>query len=144
MNPLLIAYDGSASADAALEFAGRLFGGRDAVVVTVFEPLLAPDGEAPEAAAGRVCERGAARATELGVKAVPRPVSEPGAVWAAIDRVAEEIRAALIVTGSRGLDGSRALVTGSVADYLLHHATTPVLVVPDLDLATARKDHRMS
>src|SRR2546423_3320416 len=38
---LLIAYDGSADANTALEYAAKTFAGREAVVLTVWEPLMA-------------------------------------------------------------------------------------------------------
>ncbi|XP_063435110.1 universal stress protein YxiE-like [Mytilus trossulus] len=41
---------------------------------------------------------------------------------------AEECKASLIVLGSRGLGAVRRTILGSVSDYILHHATVPVLV----------------
>ena len=46
-----------------------------------------------------------------------------------IVRVAEEIRAGLIVMGSRGLGGVRRALMGSVSDSVVRHAHCPVLVV---------------
>ena len=46
-----------------------------------------------------------------------------------IVRVAEEIGAGLIVTGSRGLGGVRRALMGSVSDSVVRHAHCPVLVV---------------
>ena len=46
-----------------------------------------------------------------------------------IVNLAEEIRAGLIVLGSRGLDGIRRALMGSVSDSVVRHAHRPVLVV---------------
>jgi nucleotide-binding universal stress UspA family protein len=46
-----------------------------------------------------------------------------------IVRVAEEIGAGLIVTGSRGLGGVKRALMGSVSDSVVRHAHCPVLVV---------------
>ena len=36
----------------------------------------------------------------------------------------------LIVTGSRGLGTARRTILGSVSDYVVHHTSCPVCVVP--------------
>ena len=46
-----------------------------------------------------------------------------------IVRLAEEIRAGLIVIGSRGRGGVRRALMGSVSDSVVRHAHCPVLVV---------------
>lgn len=46
-----------------------------------------------------------------------------------IVKVAEEIRAGLIVMGSRGLGGVRRTLMGSVSDAVVRHAHCPVLIV---------------
>lgn len=43
--------------------------------------------------------------------------------------LAEEVRAGLIVMGSRGLGGMRRALMGSVSDSVVRHAHCPVLVV---------------
>src|SRR5262249_12494358 len=47
----------------------------------------------------------------------------------AIIEVAQDIEADLIVLGSHGLSGWKALLLGSVSDGVLHHAPCPVLIV---------------
>jgi len=45
-----------------------------------------------------------------------------------IVKAAQEVDAALIVVGTRGLGKIRRTFMGSVSDYVLHHAHVPVLV----------------
>ncbi len=47
----------------------------------------------------------------------------------AIVKLGEELEAGLIVTGSRGLDGVRRALMGSVSESVVRHAHCPVLVV---------------
>ena len=56
---------------------------------------------------------------------------DEGAITVAeqIVNLAEEIRAGLIVVGSRGLGGMRRTLMGSVSDSVVRHAHCPVLVV---------------
>jgi len=56
---------------------------------------------------------------------------DEGAITVAeqIVNLAEEIRAGLIVVGSRGLSGMRRALMGSVSDSVVRHAHCPVLVV---------------
>lgn len=145
--PVLIGYDGSTDARTAVEYAGTLLEGREAVVLTVWEPLLlhvesagvlagfvpptAMDIDADsEAAARQLAEEGAVLAGLAGIIATPRWEQEAPTVWATIDGVARELDASLVVTGSRGLSRVKALVLGSVSDHLLHRAHRPILVVP--------------
>lgn len=146
--PILIAFDGSADARAAVEYAGRLLGGRDAVVLSVWEPLLlqanavtlsgmvvdadavARSDAAMEEATKTLATEGAELARKAGLRAEPRWQSGTGQVGDTIVDVAGGVGAALIVTGSRGLGGIRSLLLGSVSERVLRHARRPVLVVP--------------
>ncbi|MEY9927427.1 nucleotide-binding universal stress UspA family protein [Catenulispora sp. GP43] len=154
---LLIAYDGSADAKTALEYTARTFPGRQAVLLTVWEPLMSQLGVAEafvgavatedeekvvEQSAEQVAKDGAALATEAGLKATARWESEGAqSVWQTIERVADELDADLIVTGSRGLTGLHSLLVGSVSAKVLRHAKRPVLVVPSADLAKGRGEN---
>jgi nucleotide-binding universal stress UspA family protein len=144
---ILIAYDGSDNADAAIVAAAKLLANedRDAVIVTVWEPLTAElaiaasfgpvvtDGpeldEESKRDAQAVAEHGAKLAAEQGFNA--RPVwsaDETRIAQTIVDR-ADEVDAALIVLGARGLTGVRAWL-GSVSQHVLQHAHRPVLVIP--------------
>ena len=46
----------------------------------------------------------------------------------AICRTAEEVNAVMIIMGTRGLGKVKRTLLGSVSDYLIHHATCPVVV----------------
>ncbi|TDE57406.1 universal stress protein [Nonomuraea mesophila] len=154
---ILIAYDGSDDADAAIAFAAEMFRGADAVVLTVWERLVMTsarasvglmmtmdqsgiEDEAIAKAMRELADRGADRARQGGLNAVPRCDVDSVAVWSTIVDVANEIDAKLIVTGTRGLGGVRSLLLGSTSDRVLHHAGRPVLVVPAPAAAAEGKD----
>ncbi|TDB79467.1 universal stress protein [Actinomadura sp. KC216] len=147
---ILIAYDGSGDARAAIEYAARQVRPEPAVVLTVWEPLLMQVAWAPLAAATpvitdpesgeqweeerqaeRLAQQGADLALSGGLADVTtRTERGGGPVWATIVDVADELDASLVVTGSRGLGGARSMILGSVSTRVLHHAGRPVLVVP--------------
>jgi nucleotide-binding universal stress UspA family protein len=142
--PILICYDGSADSDRAIDAAAALLGRRHAVVVDVGPVLSGAEsvaitispvvpGHAFEdlnmAGALEKARAGALRAREAGFKAEPRAVLvEP--IWQGVVDVADEIDAAVIVIGSRGLKGIREQFKGSVSHDLAEHAGRPVLIVP--------------
>jgi nucleotide-binding universal stress UspA family protein len=140
--PILICYDGSADSDRAIEAAAVLLGPRRAVVVDIGPTLTAAESVAAVSAVvpGNAFEdlnmdnalekarAGAGRAREAGFKAEPRALMEP--VWESIVDVGDEIDAAVIVLGSRGLKGIREQFEGSVSHEVAEHASRPVLIVP--------------
>ena len=148
--PVLLCYDGSEGAAAAIASAGRILGPRKAVVLTVWEPvavwqpydpatgLTAPlsklasralglDEIARDLAEERVT-MGSDLAREAGFEAQGRTAG--GKPWRAICDVADEIDAEPIVVGARGLSRVQSALLGSVSAAVVQHARRPVLVVP--------------
>jgi nucleotide-binding universal stress UspA family protein len=151
--PILIAYDGSDTARQAVREAAKLFGSRQVLVVTVWEPGLAyeavPTAGAEmspvpvdiEAArevdeeihqrASRTAQEGAELAQSLGLRPKGLAVAEEVHVAEAIVGLARKREVAAIVVGSRGLKGLRARLEGSTSNAVLRHASCPVIVVHD-------------
>lgn len=141
--PVLFAYDGSEHAKAAIAAAAaELRTGRPAVVLTVWEPLealafygapmaaMAPDvDDSIIAEAEKAAAEGAALAREGGFEAEARIV-RGAPTWRQIVDGADDVDAGVIVLGTHGRSGVTALVMGSVATAVAHHATRPVLIVP--------------
>ncbi|MBN9622348.1 MAG: universal stress protein [Actinobacteria bacterium] len=143
--PILIAYDGSDFAKAAVREAADLFRGiRKAVVVTVFEPFasipffgaagLPVEQKTAEellhalrAGAERTAAEGCELARDGGLDAEPA-VLEGTPVWEGIVNAAEEHDADLLVIGSRGLSGIKHVVLGSVAAAVAQHSRRSVLI----------------
>ena len=150
MTRLLVAYDGSATAQAAIETAAALFPGAEAVIATVEPPapsveaaamahIAVPDSmirdgiahmraEHDRHATERV-ERGEALAAAAGLRAVPKVV-EGHTPWRALRGLADALDVDLIVCGTRGEGAIDRVLLGSTATSLLHHADRPLLVVP--------------
>jgi nucleotide-binding universal stress UspA family protein len=140
---ILICYDGSDGADHAIDRAAALLGPRRAVVLDVGPVVTAAESYAfalpvtPAAAfeelnAADALERaraGAERARRAGFEVEARS-GTAAPTWAGIVDVANDIDAAVIVMGSRGLTGARELFEGSVSHAVAEHAGRPVLIVP--------------
>jgi nucleotide-binding universal stress UspA family protein len=140
-SPVLICYDGSDGARRAVDSAAELLGGRATVVLSVAAPVTAGQAldslttieEAPEEANQKAAvlraEEGADYARRAGLAAEPRgEIAAP--TWRGIVDVAAEVDAAVIVIGSRGLQGVREIVEGSLSHQVAEHAGRPVLIVP--------------
>jgi len=141
--PILICYDGSTDSDRAIDAAAALLGPRRAVVVDIGSTLTPAESVAAlssvvpgtafedlnTAGAMEKARAGARRAHDAGFIAEPRAeLEEP--FWEGIVDVADEIDAAVIVIGSRGLKGIREQFEGSVSHEVAEHAGRPVLIVP--------------
>ncbi len=139
--PVLIAYDGSEYAKAAIEEAGRqLRPERKAVVLSVWQPLEsipfwgAPMSRVPAELvtdvhdeAEKLAAEGAVLAKQAGFDAEPVAV-EGSPVWKRIVQAAEDRGAGIIVTGTHGRSGAAYVALGSVATAIAHHAKLPVLI----------------
>lgn len=145
---MIIAYDGTDNARRAVHYAGRFLASTRAVVLTVWSP--AQRGHAPAALdldgppdpaesddvdmayadAQRVNTEGVSLARDAGLRAEPLCAALTGTVWGTIIGAADDLDAALIVTGTRGTTGLRSLLQSSVADNVLRRGGRPVLIVP--------------
>jgi nucleotide-binding universal stress UspA family protein len=152
--PVLIGYDGSEVARAAVRHAAELFAGRPTVLATVWEPGLAsvsaglsdtfgagnlpPDLETVEAIdraqrehASTVAGDGAEFARSLGLVVDPQAVPDEGDVAETLLGIARERGAAVVVVGSHGISGLRPRLLGSVSRRVVEHCDRPVLVIRD-------------
>jgi nucleotide-binding universal stress UspA family protein len=157
---LLICYDGSPDAQAAIDRTGELMPAAEAVVLVIWETVLETmlrdgalglgmgmvgaysdadtDAKIKQTALD-VAADGVQRATAAGLVAQPRIVNRKDDIAAAILAVAGDIDADVIALGTRGLGAVKSLMLGSVAHAVLHHADRPVLVIPSSALAERRR-----
>jgi nucleotide-binding universal stress UspA family protein len=140
--PVLICYDGSESAVRSIQTAAELLAGRPAVVVDIGPVMTEAESYAAIAPGVDVsllqklnlqgalerAEEGAKLACRVGFDAVPRAdLSTP--TWEGILYLADEIDAAVIVVGSRGLNAVRELFEGSVSREVAKHSKRPLLII---------------
>jgi nucleotide-binding universal stress UspA family protein len=143
---VVIAYDGSPAADRAIEVAGTLLPGREALVVHVYESQYRDSRAVRALAHGEVADivkaldqaltdeaaettqRGVDRARAAGLDARGETIEASSGVWRTLVGLVRERGAALVVTGSRGIGGARSVLLGSVSSGLVHNAEVPVLV----------------
>lgn len=156
---ILIAYDGSADATAAIADAGKVLAGHPAVVLTVWEPLSElmartpagfglmagmsnPDDvdDATRRAAERVAEEGAELARRAGLDASARARPANGTVADSILEQADRANATAIVMGSRGRTGLRSRLLGSVSQSVVQRADRAVFVAPSPSVAEVRRE----
>jgi nucleotide-binding universal stress UspA family protein len=132
--PIVVGYDGTDGAQAALAEALRLAGALDAELILAFASHLNPGGGEVADAAQAVHERGQAvledalaKARAAGVNARAEIVH--GRPYEALASLAEGEGAQLIAVGSYGERPLRALIVGSTPPRLMHVTHVPVLVV---------------
>lgn len=149
---LLIGFDGSVAAAAAVRAAGALFPGARASVVTIRRSATAltesaalariavPDDviaggiatleRAADDEARAISSEGHRIASAAGLLAEPVVAGATGPPWRALGDLAAEHDAAVVVCGSRGAGPFSRATLGSTSSALLHHLERPVLVVP--------------
>lgn len=154
---ILICYDGSADARAAVEQTAHLFPGQRATVLTVWQPFTdvvartttglvlvpaIPDPEQIDQASRQGAEQTAAEGAELaaslGLSAQAYQCSQTTTTAQAILAQAEQLKADAIVMGSRGLAGVKSLLLGSVSHEVIQRADRTVVVVPSPEVAKSR------
>lgn len=163
---ILISYDGSADADAAIDHLAALMPGAEATVVTVWQPFIdsmAHNGAAMGVGFGmtsgyglsdsdsidatirdkatQTALEGAERAVAAGLVATGRAVSREADIAGTVLAVAAEIDADLIVLGTRGRGSVKAWLLGSVSHGVVQQADRAVLVVPSPELSERRHGH---
>jgi nucleotide-binding universal stress UspA family protein len=148
---VLVAYDGSASAQAALQATAELLPSAEAVVLAVYEApvrlehLLAAHGPTPSPLERDVADvrrlmqdeamatarEGAGLAAEAGLAAKAETAATTGSAWPVMLAEATQRESAALACGTRGRGGLSRAWLGSTSSALLHHATLPILVVPE-------------
>ncbi|MFW0783106.1 universal stress protein [Gordonia sp. CPCC 206044] len=149
---LMIAYDGSPNADRAIRYAGKFLQAGTTYVVTAWEPggmsptrLSALSGgmqpfidtrlesgvdQALRDEATVINKGGVELATSVGLHAKGSLVEVESTVWGALVAAADTLKVDLLVTGTRGESGLKALLHSSVAEHVLKHCNRPVFIVP--------------
>jgi nucleotide-binding universal stress UspA family protein len=144
--PVLFCYDGSDGSRTALAAAVEVIKAADAVVLVVWMPAAVQlaragsfvvavpnEGEIDEqeaATAQQIAEEGAAGARRRGYSAIARIAQANESVAKAIDEIAEEIDAGLVVCGQRGRGLLGSALLGSVSHALAVHTRRPLLIAP--------------
>lgn len=158
---ILLCYDGSADAQAAIDLAARAMPGAEATILTIWETLVDAmarsnamgagwglamgyddDGTVDQANAQAARDRaheGAERARKAGLHAQPRIATRHGGIANTILLEAVELDVDLIVVGTRGRGDVKSFLLGSVSHHLVQHADRAVAVVPSGELAQQRR-----
>lgn len=154
---ILICYDGSEDARAAIEHAAELAPQQAAVVLAVWQPFFHwaarasfglgglptfPDSleidQASRARAEDVAAEGTELAQQAGLRARSAICAQHTTIAQAILAQAEEIDADAIVMGSRGRSEVKSILLGSVSHDVVQHADRAVVVVPSARVAASR------
>jgi nucleotide-binding universal stress UspA family protein len=149
---ILLGFDGSEDAAGAIAGAGALLGPRRAVVLSAWEPVALWEPYDPASVLSAPLAKLASKelglddlTNDLALEKVSRGVALAGSAgftaegrvargkaWRAICDVADEIDAAVIVVGARGLSRVESVLLGSVSSAVIAHAHRPVLIIPSI------------
>lgn len=146
---ILLCYDGSEHARAAVDRAAQLFPNARVTVLCVWQPFIElmaasgfgagyipPRGEvddidtAMRMQAVETARDGADRATRAGMTAEPRVEVRGMSLAETILETADVVDADAIVVGNRGLGAVKSALLGSVSHAVVQHSRRPVVVVP--------------
>lgn len=150
---VMIAFDGGANSERAISYAGHFLKASVAHVVTAWQPgtlnparlsslsagiqpfvdttpLEMDVDDAVRDEAARVNALGVEMARRAGLEAHGTLVEVESTVWGALVSAADTLDVDLLVTGTRGDLGLKALLRSSVAGRVLKHCHRPVFVVP--------------
>lgn len=156
-NTILIAFDGSPDAIRAIKYAAKFLGSPQdpphVILATVWESSMhqaarisamsgvfaatmaqgenythVEDVLRTEALATN--NQGVRLAASLGLTAEGHLVELGSTVWQAVVETADKHNVDIIVTGTRGETGLKALIHSSVSEHVLKRSNRPVLVVP--------------
>lgn len=154
---VMVGYDGSVAAGAAIEVAAALVPAAQAWITYVWSPAFGNDAmrhrlwhgtsriddfvaaveREGAIEADRLARTGVTLARAAGWRGEPLAERGYGGEGLQLAELAEKLEPDLVVVGSRGLGGARA-VLGSVSDMTVHYAPCPVLVVPHPLIAAER------
>lgn len=147
---VLLCFDGSDDAAAAIAQAGTLLASRNALVLTVWEPVSSWEPFNPGSVVGagvsklateasgmdEIVEQVAKEKVEHAIglaKAAGFSATEGrlkcGRPWRVICDVAEEVDAGVIVLGARGQSRLESVLVGSACSAVIAHTARPVLVI---------------
>lgn len=146
---VVVGYDGSPAAAAAIDAGACLFPGAHGWITYLRVPpfaseqvrkrlwaqasniddLIAAEDREGEREARRIATMGVTLAAAAGWNAEPVLERTYAAEGTAIAQIAEKLDADAVVVAARGLGGTDA-VLGSVSDMVVHYCSRPVLVVP--------------
>ena len=145
MNRILVATDGSAGADRAVDYAAKLskISGAELLIVNVIGGYGLPGGvfrqftreqhvwwdQLLASLSAELLKKASDRARSVGAGTILLE-SRPGDVASTIVTIAQEKGADIIVAGRRGLGQLTDLLLGSVSQKLVSLATLPTIVVP--------------